>query len=346
MSEHEAFAGLVELAAAGLGGRVIGASDDFFAGAASLLLPEPARFEPGRFTERGKWMDGWESRRKRGEGHDYCVIALGAPGHVRGFDIDTSHFIGNHPPFAAVDGLAAPSSSTLDELLRLSWRPLLPEVPLAPGRHNYFAAEASDVVSHVRLRIFPDGGVARLRVFGRVEPQLFPGARDERDEHTQREVPAGLVDLAALARGGRALACSDARFGGMSHLIMPGRAVNMGGGWETRRGRPPDHERDWLILELASRGRARVVEVDTAYFIGNFPESCAVEGVDWPAATATELFRSARWEPILARSKLSADSRHFFRGSDVSGRPVTHVRLTIFPDGGVSRFRLWGEPLV
>jgi len=342
MSEHEAFAGLVDLAAQGLGGRVVGVSDDFFAGASNLLVPGPARFEVGRFTERGKWMDGWESRRRRGEGHDYCVIALGAPGHVRGFDIDTSYFVGNHPPFAAVDGLSAPLAAELPQLLGLGWRPLLPEAPLAPGRHNYFAAEASELVSHVRLRIFPDGGVARFRVFGRVEPRLLAPALDERE---RLEVPPGLVDLAALERGGRAVACSDARFGGMSQLILPGRAENMGGGWETRRGRPPDHERDWILLELSTRGRARVIEVDTAHFIGNFPEACAVDGVDWPGATASELFRSARWEPLVGRSKLSADRRHFFRHPEVSERPVTHVRLTIFPDGGVSRFRLWGEPL-
>jgi len=342
MTEHHAFAGLVELAAAGLGGRVVATSDDFFAEAARLLVPEPARFEVGRFTERGKWMDGWESRRRRGEGHDYAVIELGAPGRVRGFDIDTSHFVGNQPQFAAVDGVVAAPFALPDALLGLAWWPLLPEVRLGPGCHNYFGAEPSEVVTHVRLRIFPDGGVARFRVFGHVEPRLSPSELDERQ---REEVPSGLVDLVALERGGRALACSDARFGGMHQLILPGRAANMGGGWETRRGRPPDHERDWILLELAARGRARVLEVDTAHFIGNFPESCSVEGVDWPGATASQLFRGARWEPLVERSKLCADTRHFFRGADVAGSPITHVRLTIYPDGGVSRFRLWGEPL-
>jgi len=341
VSEHTAFAGLVDLASAALGSQVVSTSDDFFAAAGGMLAPEPARFEPHRYTERGKWMDGWESRRRRTSGNDYAVVALGAPGRVRGFDIDTAHFIGNHPPFAAVDGVAAPPDCTPDALLALPWSPLLPEVSLGPGRHNYFAAERSDVVTHVRLRIFPDGGVARFRVYGRVEPRRSP---PELDELARRQVPPGLVDLAALKQGARALACSDARFGAMSQLILPGRALNMGGGWETRRGRGPDHERDWIIIELAERGSVRLFEVDTSYFIGNFPESCTLDGLDRPGATVSELLAANRWEPVIERSALRADSRHFIWCPPAPERALTHVRLTIFPDGGVSRLRAWGTP--
>lgn len=340
MNEVRAFANLVDLASSLLGGRAVGSSDEFFAGGENLLLPEPAVFDAARYTERGKWMDGWESRRKRVAGHDTCVIALGAPGRVHAFDIDTAHFVGNHPPFAAVDALRAPFDTPYTALERLPWRRLLSQVPLGPGCHNYFAVEPGDAVSHVRLAVFPDGGVARFRVFGKVEPTF---EHIEHDGVSRAEVPQGLVDLGAVKNGGTALACSDARFGSMNQLLMPGRARTMGEGWETRRGRPPDHRHDWLIVELAARGALRVVEIDTNHYKGNFPEQASLEGIDAAGASATELFVNPGWRSLLGGTKLGPDARHFLRLDGAP--PVTHVRLNIFPDGGVSRLRLWGEPL-
>jgi allantoicase len=303
VSEAAAFAGLVDLAGADLGGTALGASDDFFAGVENLLRPGRARFEADRYTSHGKWMDGWESRRKRGEGYDFCVIRLGAVGRVHGFDIDTQHFVGNHPPYAAVDGVHRPGDTSLADLVDAAWRPLLPQSPLRPGSQNLFVAEPSDPVSHVRLSIFPDGGVARFRVFGKVEP--FASEPDI-DDRTRAEVPAGLVDLGALRNGATALACSDARFGSMNNLLMPGRAHHMGEGWETRRGRPPDHRHDWIVVKLAARGTLAVIEVDTHHYKGNFPERCSIDRIDWPDARITDLIHTARWEPLVAPARLAA----------------------------------------
>jgi allantoicase len=340
MTEPATFAGLVDLAAADLGGSALGTSDDFFAGVENLIRPERAVFDKDRYTEHGKWMDGWESRRKRGAGHDFCILELGASGKIYGFDIDTAHFIGNHPPFAAVEGLSAPPGTELAELEQMTWQPLLAQAPLKPGSQNLFAAEPAGTITHVRLSIFPDGGVARFRVFGKVEPCL---ARPEIDERSRTEVSADLIDLGALKNGALSLACSDARFGNMNSLLLPGRARHMGEGWETRRGRPPDHRHDWLIVRLAARGTLRVVEVDTNHYKGNFPESCALEALDWPGATITDLIGSRQWSPLLAKSPLEADARRFFRDELFTHDTVSHVRLQIYPDGGVSRLRLWGK---
>ena len=310
MSDPATFAGLVDLAAAELGGVALGASDDFFAGVEQLIQSGRARFDPDRYTDRGKWMDGWESRRKRSAGHDSCVLKLGAPGRVYGFDIDTAHFIGNHPPFAAVEGVSAPAEASLAELDGMAWFPLLSQVPLKPGSQNLFAAEPGAAVSHVRLSIFPDGGVARFRVFGKVQPCAVP---QELDDLSRAEVPAGLVDLAALKNGALALTCSDARFGGMNSLLLPGRARHMGEGWETRRGRPPDHRHDWLIVRLAAPGTLRVIEVDTNHYKGNFPEYCALEGLFWPDAKITELASASTWQSLLPKARLEADARRFFK---------------------------------
>jgi allantoicase len=335
------FTGLVDLAAQSFGGRTIATSDDFFAEMANLLFPGRGSFIPDRYTNRGKWMDGWESRRKRGKGHDHCIIELGAAGSVLAVDIDTNHFVGNHPPFASVDGLFALRGTAVETLDKAQWRELLPQAPLRPGSQNLFVTSDPSVVSHVRLNIFPDGGVARLRVYGRVQADW---SRRDVDDRTRTELSAmaqNVVDLAALRNGASTLACSDAFFGPMHQLILPGRAENMGGGWETRRKRAPGH--DWIIVKLAARGRPRLIEVDTNHFKGNYPDRCALDAVDAPeTARITDLIQSESWTRWLDPEPLAADTRHFFR-SFQSDAAATHVRLSIFPDGGVSRLRVWGE---
>jgi allantoicase len=343
MNEPEAlgFSGLVDLAARSFGGRALFASDDFFAGKESLLEPGRGRFIVGEYTDRGKWMDGWESRRKRRlPGHDYCVVELGQQGSVLGVDIDTNHFLGNHPPFASLDGVLAPRGSSAETLLDMRWQELVPQAPLRPGSQNLLVSVNPSPVSHVRLNIFPDGGVARLRVYGRVVPSWDERRIDEVTAAQLAQVAPDAVDLVALENGGNALCCSDAFFAPMHQLLLPGRAENMGGGWETRRKRAPGH--DWIIMALGARGRPQLIEVDTNHYKGNFPERCSVDTIDAPpGARITDLIASQAWVQCSRSEPLSAHQRHFF-GDLESRAPATHVRLNIYPDGGVSRFRLWG----
>jgi len=348
-TEGVSLGGLVDLAARSFGGRTVAASDDFFAAKENLLEPGRGQFIPDKFTDQGKWMDGWESRRKRRPGHeylahDYCIIELGQPGDVLAVDIDTNHFLGNHPPFASIDGLSAPRGSSAEALSALRWQELLPQSSLRPGSQNLFITNSfgsAAPVSHVRLNIFPDGGVARLRVYGRVQPDWSQRRLDEATTAELATVAPDAVDLAALENGGMALACSDAFFAPMHHLLLPGRAVNQGGGWETRRKRAPGH--DWIIVRLAARGRPRLIELDTNHFKGNYPDRCAIDAIDAPAGTSiTELIASERWTRYLEPVAVSAHERHFFHELR-SDAPATHVRLCIYPDGGVSRLRVWGQ---
>ena len=335
------FTGLVDLAAASLGGRAVGTNDEFFAPMSNLVAPGRGVFIEGKFTDRGKWMDGWESGRKRDLGpgaHDWCVVELGAPGHLLGFDVDTNHFAGNCPSFASVDGVRAAPGTPISDLLQLPWIELLAPSPIRPTSQNLFAVAPGEVVSHLRLNIFPDGGVARFRAYGRVAAEW---GRPALDEETAAHVGSDLVDLAAVRNGGLALACSDAFFGPMNNLLLPGRAENMGGGWETRRRRGPGH--DWILLQLGARGLPAVVEVDTNHFKGNYPDRCSIESIDAPGARITELVASDRWAPLLPETKLGAHRRHFFKGELLAPTaPATHLRLRIYPDGGVSRVRIWG----
>jgi len=324
------FTELPDLASTRLGGRALYANDEFFAPCANLVKPQPAVFAPARYTARGKWMDGWETRRRRMPGHDFCVLALGLRGRLRGVDIDTSHFVGNQPESASLEACDLPGRSSRARLEKARWVELLPRSPLRPGAHNVFALAAAGPSTHVRLNIFPDGGVARLRCHGEVAVDLA-------------RLRGRVVDLASVRLGGVVLAASDMHFGSRARLIVPGRARSMADGWETRRRRGPGH--DWALVLLGAAGRVEKIEIDTAHFKGNAPESASVEGCFAPgAAPAALVGDAARWVEVLPRTTLRPHARHLFSRSLRSRGPFTHVRLNIFPDGGVSRLRVHGRP--
>jgi allantoicase len=309
----------LDLASERLGGSVLYANDDFFAEKENLLKPSKAVFKEHEYTDRGKWMDGWESRRKRVAGHDFAIVRLGLPGMVRNVIIDTAFFRGNFPESASLEGTSMRSDAPVEQLLTAEWRPLLQRSVLQGDHENIFAIDSTDAVSHVRLSIFPDGGVARLRVHGEVVPdwRLAGGLGNE-------------IDLAAAENGAQVLTCSDMFFGPKHNLIMPGRAHNMSDGWETKRRRGPGF--DWVIVQLATEGRVRRIEVDTNHFKGNYPDTASIEGS----------FDGETWTELLPRTKLQAHTRHFFIDELVSDGPFTHVRVNVFPDGGISRLRVWG----
>ena len=322
------FTKLIDLAAERLGGKVLYATDDFFAEKENLIKPGRGIFIPDKYTDRGKWMDGWESRRKRVSGHDWCIIQLAVPGKIKGFDIDTNHFLGNHPPFASVEAAYLKELSTFEKLstLNIEWTEILPKSPLNPGSQHLFEINSDKIWTHLKLNIYPDGGVARFRVYGEVFKLLKKGE---------------IIDLAAAINGGKSLHCNDMFFSKMENLIMPGRGVNMGDGWETKRNRTPNN-RDWVILKLTTAGFINKVLVDTCHFKGNYPDRCSLEGC---FVEEGEIFDTEKttWKEILPISKLQADHEHYFEKEIKNPGPFTHVRLNIFPDGGVSRLRLFGE---
>jgi len=313
------FTRLIDLASARTGGRAVEANDEFFAPKSSLLQPAKAVWLADKYTPRGKWMDGWETRRRRTPGYDWCVIKLGMRGVIRGVNVDTSFFTGNFPSHASLEARDGTGS----------WVEILPKAELKGGGDNLFEIKSGKAFTAIRLNIFPDGGVARLRVFGEVVPSWHGRSKKT------------LVDLVAVQNGGVPLLSSDHYFSHPQNLIMPGRARNMGDGWETKRRRGPGY--DWVILRLGAAGTIRRIEVDTNHFKGNYPDSCMIEGVHAPG-TAPEALADefTPWVTILPQSKLSAHKRHFFRAQIVPHEPVTHARLNIYPDGGVSRLRLWG----
>ncbi len=325
-----AFTNLTDLAAEKLGGKVLICSDDFFAEKENLIKPGRGIFIADKYTNRGKWMDGWESRRKRTPGHDWCIVQLATSGKIHGVDVDTNHFLGNHPPHASIDAINV-MTSPFKELEKADWKEILPKSPLQPGSQNFYGITEHNIYTHLRLNIYPDGGVARLKVYGEVFKDWSTVDASE------------IVNLAAATNGAKSVLCNDMFFSHMDNLLMPGRGVNMGDGWETKRNRTPNN-RDWVIIRLAHKGIIEKILVDTCHFKGNYPDSCSIKGCDIAYKDESKLDTPViEWTTILPSSKLSADHEHFFEDEIKNKGPFTHIRLNIFPDGGVSRLRLWGR---
>lgn len=318
----------VNLADARLGAKTLASSDEFFAASERMLNPEPAVFIPGKYDAHGKWMDGWETRRKRGPGHDWCLVRLARPGRIHGVDLDTSHFTGNFPPAAAIDACMLDAGDPDPDTI---WQPLLGAVNLAGNQHHYFATEPTQTYTHLRVKLIPDGGLARLRVYG--QPEFDAQAKDA----------AGLIDLIAAVQGGSVIAANDQHFGRASQLLLPGRGTTMGDGWETRRRREPGN--DWCLIALAVAGTITEIEVDSCHFKGNYPDRCSVQAAAAPVGTAESLItQSMFWPELLPEQRLQMDHQHYFRAELLAHTPITHIRFNIFPDGGISRLRLRGRP--
>ena len=335
MTERTAqFTDLIDLAAERAGGSVLLANDEFFAPKEGLIKATPAEWREGVYTERGKWMDGWETRRRRTPGYDWCILRLGIPGVIRGIVVDTSFFRGNYPESCSIEAANVEGMPTPESIASgAQWTEIVPRSPLEGDSKNAFAVHNAAPFTHLRLNIYPDGGVARLRVYGE-------GHYDAAKYH-----PGSEIDLAAAENGGQVLLVSDMFFGHRHNLIMPGRSTHMGDGWETRRRRGPGH--DWSIVKLATRGTLHRIEIDTDHFKGNAPGRCMVEVCDAPSVPNADVqqlaARVGAWRGVVHEAPLQPHARHRFTNLAYHG-PATHVRLNIYPDGGIARMRAFGLP--
>ena len=330
---HTPFTEMVDLANEKTGAKVLFSNDDFFAPKENLIKSTTPLFIPDKYTEFGKWMDGWESRRKRVPGHDFCLLKLGIPGEIYGANIDTSYFTGNFPEYASLEVIEEENDLSTEDLLKKNWTTIISKSALSGGSHNLFPCHKKIRATHALLRIFPDGGVARLRLHGKVIPH--------------KKNLEGEINLAAVETGATVITANDMYFGPKDNLILAGRATNMGEGWETRRKRGPGH--DFIIIKLCGPGTIRKIEVDTNHFKGNFPDRCMIEAVLLGEHLLPCDFRdnaNISWMNILPEIKLSAHKQHLFEKELNSANlknKYNYIKLNIYPDGGISRLRIFGE---
>src|SRR5579872_4780618 len=332
------FTRLIDLASARLGARAVAANDEFFAEKENLLKPESPVWIADKYTDRGKWMDGWETRRRRAPGHDWCIVRLGLPGIIHSVVVDTAFFRGNYPSHCSIDACGLPDGAD-PAAGSIVWHPIVPVTELAGDSENALTIERSSGperrFTHVRLNIFPDGGVARLRVFGEVLPDW------------SRILAIGEeIDLASALHGGYVVDVSDRFFGEPHNMLMPWQPLNMGDGWETKRRRTAGH--DWAVVRLGIAGVLCRAEIDTTFFKGNYPDTASIEAAlvrdEGGGRVSADVSSKASgdWQTVLGQTKLEADQRHAF---DLSPHATaSHVRLNILPDGGISRFRVFGVP--
>ncbi len=313
-----------DLASRLLAASVVSANDELFAERENLIKPEPPVHSAHEFGLKGKVYDGWETRRRREPGHDWAIVRLGVPGIVHGVIVDTAWFTGNYPPFISVEAAAVEGYPSPVELERTEWTTIVGKAAAEGDSANTYAVESGERWTHVRLSIHPDGGVARLRVHGAPRP----------DPRFMR----GTIDLVALENGGGLVGCSDEFYSSPANLILPGRARNMGEGWENARRRADGN--DFAVFSLAGEGLIEHVEIDTSYFVGNAPGWVQLGACHSPEATPGP---QAQWFDVVTKTRSQPDTRHRFLSPADLDHPATHVRLDVYPDGGLSRLRVWGS---
>ena len=315
---------LINLASPKLGSLGVKANDEFFAPLKRMLSDNEPIFIPDKYDDHGKWMDGWETKRRRVPGNDWCLIKLGSPGIIKEIDVNTKFFTGNYPPKASIEGIYSESEPDINDK---KWLTILEKVDLDGDKINKFGVKKKNIVNWIKVNIYPDGGIARLRLWGDVYQNW-----DNFDNNK-------IIEISALKNCGKIMSYNNAHYGDVSALLSEGRGKNMGDGWETRRRREPGN--DWIIIELGKKARLEEVEVDTAFFKGNFPESCSIEGVN--ADGNVENIENLDWTTITYKNALKADTIHKIKIENKYKQTIfSHVRLNIFPDGGVSRFRVYG----
>jgi allantoicase len=317
--------GLIDLAQPRLGTKVIYKTDDFFASANRIISPTEPVFKVGVFDKHGKWMDGWESRRKRTAGHDFIIIKLGKPGTIKKVDVDTSYFNGNQPSMVSIEG----ANSNSNKINQLKWQPLLSKKKTKANSHHYFTVNSNKVFTHIKFNIFPDGGVARLRLYGSI-------AKSSKLKNKK-------INLASLLDGSSVIACNNEHFGKAENILAPGKAKNMGDGWETRRRRGKGF--DWLILNSLDGKEIDKIEISTHHFRGNFPSHCSLQAAYLlNSKNSKQIVKSSiTWKYLLKDAKLSANKVHVFKNNLMKKDKINFIKINIFPDGGISRFRIYGK---
>ena len=318
--------GLIDLAQPRLGTKIIYKTDDFFASANRVISPTVPIFKEGIFDKHGKWMDGWESRRKRTSGHDYIILKLGKPGKITKIDVDTSYFNGNQPSMISIEG----ANSNSNKINLLKWQPLLSKKKTKANSHHLFVINNKRIFTHIKFNIFPDGGVARLRLYGSIAKS---------NKFINRK-----INLASLLDGASVIACNNEHFGKAENILAPGKAKNMGDGWETRRRRHKGH--DWLILNSISGTAIDKIEISTHHFKGNFPNHCSLQATFISSKSSKQILNSSnKWKYLLKNTKLSANKTHIFKNSLMKKEKINYIKINIFPDGGISRFRIFGKKI-
>ena len=320
---------MMNLAEPRFGSKVIFKTNDFFASANRIINPNPPIFKEGVFDKHGKWMDGWESIRRREKGFDYLIIKLGKPGKIFNVDIDTTHFSGNQPTHASLESC----HSNKKPNTKSRWITILNKKKLGPNRNHNFKIKNKSIFTHIKLNIFPDGGVARLRVFGELEMKKINFGNK-------------IINLSSMLNGASIVGCNNEHFGKAENILAPGKSIGMHDGWETRRSRGKNF--DWLIIKLGRPGTINKIEIDTHHFKGNYPDKCSVQATYIPKKISnySVVKKSNKWKALLNKVKLNAHTKHSFNNKTMKKNKINFIRINIYPDGGISRVRFLGKVIL
>ena len=317
---------MMNLADPRFGTKIIFKTDDFFASADRILKTENPIFKEGLFDKHGKWMDGWETRRRRNKGFDYLIIKLGKSGKIFNVDLDTTYFSGNQPTHASLQACFSRNKPNK----KTKWITILSKKKLGPNKNHNFITNSKFTFNHIKLNIFPDGGIARIRLYGKIDMENV-------------NIKEKMINLSSVLNGASIIGCNNEHFGRAENVIAPGKGKNMGDGWETRRSRGKNF--DWLIIKFGRVGIINKLEIDTHHFKGNYPDSCTIQTASnlKNVSNSSIVKSSVSWKIILNKAKLKANKKHVFKNIQINKNKVNLLKINIYPDGGISRIRAFGK---
>jgi allantoicase len=256
------------------------------------------------------------------------IIRLGKPGAISKVDVDTTHFNGNQPSMISIEACNSKSKN----FKNFKWKSLVIKKKVKANSQHIFKTSSKSVFTHIKLNIFPDGGVARIRLYGSISKK-------------NNNFGKKIINLASLLDGASVIACNNEHFGKAENILAPGKAKNMGDGWETRRRR--DKGFDWLILNSINGEKINKIEISTHHFKGNFPSHCSLQAtfISSKKSSSSIVKSSNKWKTLMKKTSLKANKTHVFKNKLMKNDKINFIKINIFPDGGISRFKIFGKAL-
>ncbi len=299
-----------------VGSKILKVTNQRFARAENLISPLEPVFDPTLFERQGKVMDSWESARHNQKEFEELILELPRTCRPVLARLCTKFHTGNYVPFVALEG-------SLDGE---NWHALLPKTQLEGHAVKFSQLEVHEI-RFLRAKVFPDGGFTRLGLFEEQLPQQTSGRYSDPVPSTLKPLTLPIRNLRAgknLLVGGKILKAGNEHYSPVSLVLSPYPALHMFDGLENARSRVPGNK-EVIEIGLPKKAHVNIMEFEFTHYVNNNPMylSVSVDGKEIVPKTFVKPFAN--------------NTKRF----SLPNIEMERFILTIYPDGGVNRIRLY-----